>query len=211
MVICAAEVKHCRPRPLGEACGAPQPAIAGRAEALYDARPMSSSWASRIIAPLVYRQTQERIAFLLEIPIFHGLSALQAGKLLTRCVERAYEAGDPIFDEGDLGKALFLILSGRVAIYKKTADAGELALATLASGGYFGELALLDTLPRSAGARALEKTVLLILYRSDFDDLVSAHADIGVPVMRVIAKNLSGQLRNTNEQLARARAGSKQG
>ncbi len=170
---------------------------------------MSGPWASRILAPFVSRLTQERIAFLLEIPIFHGLSAVQAGKLLTRCVERIYETNAPVFEEGDLGKALFLVLSGRVAIYKKAADGSELALATLVSGGYFGELALLDTLPRSAGARPLEKSVLLILYRSDFDDLVLAHADIGVPVMRTIAKNLSGQLRNTNEQLARARAGGK--
>lgn len=160
-----------------------------------------------MLAPLLYRQTQERIAFLMEVRMFRGLTELQAGKLLTRCIEREYETGATIFDEGDTGKALFIVLSGRVAIVKQTGDGKEMMLTTLGSGSYFGELALLDALPRSAGVRAVEPTKVLILYRSDFEDLVSTRADIGLPVMQEIAGTLAGQLRRMNEELAKARNG----
>lgn len=166
---------------------------------------MAGSLISRLIAPLVHRQTQERISFVMEVPIFRGLSALQAGRLLTHCVERRYETGETIFEEGDMGKALFLVLSGRVNIVKDVkGDENDLILATLESGSYFGELALLDTLPRSAGARTLTQTDVLILYKSDFDALIERRADIGLPVMKTIAETLSGQLRRMNEQLAQS-------
>ncbi|MCB0218288.1 MAG: cyclic nucleotide-binding domain-containing protein [Chrysiogenetes bacterium] len=156
----------------------------------------------------MHRQTQERISFVMEVPIFGGLSALQAGRLLTHCVERKYEPGETIFEEGDMGKALFLVLSGRVNITKKVKGGDEeIVLVTLESGSYFGELALLDTLPRSAGAKVLAPTHVLILYKTDFDTLIERRADIGMPVMRTIAQALSGQLRRMNEELARSREG----
>lgn len=142
----------------------------------------------------------------MEVPIFGGLSPLQAGKLLTHCVERKYGAGETIFEEGDMGKALFLVLTGRVNITKRIKGGQEeIVLVTLDSGSYFGELALLDTLPRSAGAKALVPTDVLILYKSDFDSLIERRTDIGLPVMQTIARTLSGQLRRMNEELVRSR------
>ena len=167
---------------------------------------MAGTLLSKLAAPLVHRQTQERISFVMEVPIFRGLSHLQAGKLLTHCVERNYESGETIFEEGDMGKALFLVLNGRVSITKQVKGGQEaIVLATLESGSYFGELALLDTLPRSAGAKAINPTDVLILYKSDFDSLIERRTDIGLPVMQMIARTLSGQLRRMNEQLARSR------
>lgn len=165
---------------------------------------MGNGIVSRLLAPLVHRQTQERISFLMAVPIFRGLSPLQAGKLLNHCTERKYENGDIVFEEGEMGKALFLILDGAVKITKRTQDGDEIVLTTLTSGAYFGELALLDTLPRSASVTVIKPSTLLILYRSDFEALVSRNSDIGLPVMRVIAQTLSGQLRRMNEELAEA-------
>lgn len=81
-----------------------------------------------------------------------------------------YEPGEVVFDEGDMGDSLFMILSGEVEVSKRVGGESK-DIGTLGPGEYFGEMALLGRAPRSAGARAATALDLLVLPGSDFSAL----------------------------------------
>jgi CRP-like cAMP-binding protein len=141
----------------------------------------------------------DRVQLLARVPLFSGLSQRQLGKLLIKLFERNYQSGETIFSQGEAGKAVFIIVSGRVAIVRENNETEE-QLAMLTAGGYFGELALIDDQPRFASARADEPTMLLMLYKSDFDDLIEGHKAIAVKVMGNLLRTLAGYLRNVQSQ-----------
>ena len=139
-----------------------------------------------------------RLKLLGTVPLFAGLSRRQLGKLLVKFFEREYLPGETIFMEGEPGKALFIILAGRVSICRALNE--EELLATLTTGGYFGELALIDDQPRFASARAAEPSRLLILYRSDFEDLMEGQRTLAIQVMGNLLKTLAGYVRRAQSQ-----------
>ncbi|MCK6535295.1 MAG: cyclic nucleotide-binding domain-containing protein [Polyangiaceae bacterium] len=77
-------------------------------------------------------------------------------------LERAYGDGECIVEEGDHSRDMFVIQSGRVRITKKVGER-EVELATLERGDFFGEMSLLESLPRDASAHALGETQLLVI------------------------------------------------
>jgi CRP/FNR family cyclic AMP-dependent transcriptional regulator len=80
---------------------------------------------------------------------------------------RAYSDGDVVFQEGDEGRELYVIQSGAVVIKKQT-DVGELSLARFEKGDFFGDMALLQGIPRFASAHAVGPTKLLVLQPGGF-------------------------------------------
>jgi CRP-like cAMP-binding protein len=112
--------------------------------------------------------------------------------------ERKYDANESIFEEGQPGAALFLILDGKVAveIFRETSTT---RLAVLEKGAFFGEMALLDDTPRSATARALEQTRTLALYRNDLNGLMHRYARTACQIYRSLASMIGDRLRSTNE------------
>jgi CRP-like cAMP-binding protein len=137
-----------------------------------------------------------RAPFLSGSPLFAGLPRRLLGRLATRFFEKAYHAGDVIFEEGDPGRALFVIVEGKVDITRATAK-GPVVLNTLGPGDAFGELALIDDFPRSATAQQAADGRLFILYKSDFDALMEGNARIAVVVMRNLARQLTLYTRRT--------------
>jgi len=100
-----------------------------------------------------------------------------------------YEPGETIFEEGDSGDSLYMILSGQVQVTKRIGEQPQI-VRTLGPGEYFGEMALLGRHPRSAGTRALTALDLLVLPGSDFAALTEG----------------LGALRSEFEQIANTRA-----
>jgi CRP-like cAMP-binding protein len=139
-------------------------------------------------------EKRRKLELLAKVPLFAGLNRHQLGKLLVKLFDKQYPAGEIIFREGDPGKAVFIVRAGKISI-SRTGDGVEKPLATLGPGGYFGELALIDDQPRFAGARADEDSVLLILYKSHFDDLIEGHKALAIQVMENLLKTLAGYVR----------------
>jgi len=145
-------------------------------------------------------QEQLRRLELLEcVPLFARLNRRQLGRLSARFYEKAYAAGETIFVEGEPGKALFVVLKGRVSIWRAS-HAGQETLATLDHGGYFGELALIDDEPRFATARADEPSLLLVLYKTDFDHLIEGHSRIAIRVMSNLLKTVAAYVRKAESR-----------
>jgi CRP-like cAMP-binding protein len=140
----------------------------------------------------------DRIQFLKTVPFFDRLSNRQLKTVSDIMFERSYDTDESIFEEGQPGAALFLILDGKIAIeiYRETSTT---RLAVLESGAFFGEMALLDDTPRSANARALEPTQTLALYRNDLNDLAHRDAKTACQIFRSLAGTIGDRLRLTNE------------
>jgi CRP-like cAMP-binding protein len=139
-----------------------------------------------------------RLRLLEKVPLFAGLSQRQLGKILVQLFEKEYAAGETIFTEGEPGKAVFIVLVGKIIIYRGAQ--AEAPLATLSAGGYFGELALIDDQPRFASARADAPSVLLMLYKSDFDALIEGQRMIAIRVMANLLKALAGYVRSSQSR-----------
>ena len=140
----------------------------------------------------------DRIQFLKTVPFFDRLSKRQLKTVSDIMFERTYEADESIFEEGQPGAAMFLILDGKIAI-EICRESSTTRLAVLESGAFFGEMALLDDTPRSANARALARTRTLALYRNDLNGLVYRHPRTACRIYRSLAGMIGDRLRSTNE------------
>ncbi len=97
------------------------------------------------------------------VPFFDGLTREALSLIAQVTTEESHALGTRIFQYGDPGDKLFIILEGKVRISREVAGMGEEALAVLGPGQVFGEMALLDESPRSADARAHERCRLLVI------------------------------------------------
>jgi CRP-like cAMP-binding protein len=109
--------------------------------------------------------------------------------------ERRYLGDEIIFDEGEEGQALYLVMSGRVLINRSLDSAVEV-VAELSAGSFFGDLALLDNSPRNAQARALDNCELAVFFRADFMGLMETDAVIGYKISLALARHIGGRLRD---------------
>ena len=107
-----------------------------------------------------------------------------------------FREGELIFREGDLGTEMFIINEGKVEILNVVGDE-EQVLAVLEKGDFFGEMSVLEDLPRAATARAATDCRLLQINGSTFDQLLQGNPEIAVRMMR----KLSRRLRETDELL----------
>ncbi len=152
--------------------------------------------------PSVSRKKQ----FLRSLALFQDLKNGEMGSLLHALHARTYRPGEVVFVEGDIGRALFIVESGKVELTRIGADGRPVVLYTLKPGEFFGEMALLESLPRSATATAVESTRLHLLYRTKLDALLQSQPRIGVAVMSHLARLLSARLRRSSGERAAAPA-----
>jgi len=127
-------------------------------------------------------------------PLFSSLTARELKTVHGLVHERRYLADEIIFDEGEEGQALYLILSGRVRI-NKIRDGVNEKVAELEPGAFFGDMALLDNSPRSAQARAIEECELAVFFRADFVALMETEAVVGYKIALALARHLGRRLR----------------
>jgi signal transduction histidine kinase/CRP-like cAMP-binding protein len=117
--------------------------------------------------------------------------------------QRHFDAGDLIFDEYSKGRDLFLIASGRVRIKKYTKFGVESLLAVLHPGDFFGEMSLIDGLPRSARAEAVDDSDVLILSADNYRDLIHRHHQIAFNLLNNLALRLRSMDQNFVMELGR--------
>src|SRR6478609_4987367 len=143
----------------------------------------------------------DRVEQLSKIELFAGLKP-QAFELIAKvATEETHALGTKIFQHGDAGDKLYVIVEGKVRISRDVGGMGEEALAVLGPGEVFGEMALLDESPRSAGALAHERCRLLVITKDAFDDLLFLHKDLAYEVLWSCVRMLAVRLRETNDKL----------
>ncbi|MEZ0391604.1 MAG: cyclic nucleotide-binding domain-containing protein [Pseudobdellovibrionaceae bacterium] len=106
------------------------------------------------------------------------------------------EDGDVIFSEGDEGREMYVVTEGEVVVSKKTSQ-GEITLAVLKKGEFVGEMSLLESLPRSATARAKGRTKLLVIQPGGFLLKIRRDPTFAFEMLQAFSK----RIRRTNDAL----------
>ncbi len=135
-----------------------------------------------------------RLQRLKSSPLFGSLKPLELKIVDGLMHERRYLPGEIVFDEGEEGQALYLVMSGQVAIVRNGGD-GPQQVALLEPGSFFGDMALIDDTPRNAQARALDACELAVFFRADFLALMETDAVIGYKIALALARQLGRRLR----------------
>ena len=130
-----------------------------------------------------------------ESALFASLTPLELKIVDGLMHERRYLGDEIIFDEGEEGQALYLVMSGRVLI-SRSLDSTVEVVAELSAGSFFGDLALLDNSPRNAQARALDNCELAVFFRADFLALMETEAVIGYKISLALARQIGRRLRH---------------
>ncbi len=134
-----------------------------------------------------------RLQLLKNVVLFKDLNLRELAMVSSLMHERRYLAEEVIFDEGEEGQGLFLVMKGRVKITLPT-SANNLLL-DLGPGAFFGEVALLDQSVRTAQARAVEDTQIVALFRAEFISLLDTHSAIASRISFQLARVLASRLR----------------
>lgn len=138
-----------------------------------------------------------RIDLLKSIEIFQSLQDVDLDSLVSKLSAVTAVANQRVFSEGESGDALFIIEDGAIEIFRGEGRQ-RVALASLFSGHYFGELSLFDLAPRSASAMATRDSRLLSLQREDVVAFLKANPEAALRIM----SEMSRRLRQTNEMMA---------
>lgn len=130
-------------------------------------------------------------------PLLVHLTPEQLQRMARTGEIESYNPGEAIVVEGSLGDALFLILSGQVAVHR-----GPQTFATLQSGEFFGEMSLVEPAPRSASVTAMSATFLFRLPHDQLRDLISDDPNAASILLVQVVKTLSERLRRANTMLS---------
>ncbi len=131
------------------------------------------------------------------VPIFADLPIDTLDKIEKIGSTRNYSKDEPILLEEDSGNALFVILSGKVKVSRSSSDGREVILTILGESDFFGEMAILDGLARSANVIATEKAKVFLIQRNDFLQLLHEHPEISI----ILLQELTSRLRNADMKI----------
>ena len=149
------------------------------------------------------RKETPRLGTLRQLALFSTLSRLELRVVDGLLHERHFLKGEVIFDEGEEGQALHVVIAGRVLICRQgEPESGRIT--EIDAGVAFGELALLENAPRALQARAEEDCVLASLARSDLEGLLDTHAVIASKILLQLARHLGRQLRDRSTAIERS-------
>ncbi|RMH64837.1 MAG: response regulator [Calditrichaeota bacterium] len=141
-----------------------------------------------------------------KVPIFKMLGKESIDFIVERLKFKTFEEGENICKIGDPGEEMFIIISGATDICIGE-EGQQQVVATLKSGDYFGEMALLTGEPRSATVIAKETTETFLLYKNDFDVILEKYPSISLSMGKIVSQ----RLRETLKKAASVTGGKKEG
>lgn len=141
-------------------------------------------------------------AFLLATPFFGGLPDASLDLLMSMLVECRFDAGATVVAEGDQGRSLFIVKSGRLAVSKRASARSVIPISRLERGDFFGEMTLIEMQNRSATVVAETPTVLYELTAQNLYACYKADIHAYVIVLQNINRELCRRLRRSDDRIA---------
>jgi CRP-like cAMP-binding protein len=143
---------------------------------------------------------QEKKDFISQLPIFKDLSNKDIIRLMRVLKEKTYLKDEVLFRQGDAARALFIVHKGKVELRKACPDNAAKTIGHAAVGEFFGEMALLEDMPRTLTAVAIEKTHVFMLFKHTLDNFVMDKSKAGIFIIHYLAKTLSARIRTLTEK-----------
>jgi signal transduction histidine kinase len=151
---------------------------------------------------------EQKIQIIKKNPIFENLSLFELEKIAEASEEKKFNKNDIIFKENEIADAFYIIANGIVEILKSGGTSNQEVLAEKYDGAVFGEMSVIDDLPRSATGRAKTDLLLLKLNKDEFQELLKAFSHISIEIARSICSTVRqtndsyiSDLENRNKQL----------
>lgn len=132
-----------------------------------------------------------------QIPLFSSLQPEALDKLCQAVRPRSLKSGEVLFFKGDDGDAMYIIRRGTIKIVLPSVVGEEIIVALLKENDFFGAMAMLDGMPRSADAVAITASDIFVLGRSDFLSILQSDLN----ALKTILCDLSGMIRKTDDLL----------
>jgi CRP-like cAMP-binding protein len=132
--------------------------------------------------------TIEKVIILKSVSIFSDISERGLIEAASVLEEIRAEAGHAIFEKGDTGNSLYIVVEGRVNVHDH-----DKTIAALGPGEVFGELAALDPEPRMASVTVAEPALLLRMGHVELDELMAEHPEVAFGIIRVLCRRLRRQ------------------
>src|SRR6267142_547241 len=125
---------------------------------------------------------RKSVELLRQLDVFRDLTFKEVLEVHELLHERVYEKGEIIFEEGDIGHGIFVVVSGKVRVDPSREVLKE-AVLEFGPGEMLGELSLFEEAPRFATVVAVERTVMVALFRAEFSTLLTKNTKIGAKVL----------------------------
>lgn len=142
----------------------------------------------------------EAFATIRENLMLQGIDDAGIARLAAVCEERQMAEGTTVFIENMPGESLFLIRRGTVRISRMFAEGDEKTLVVLGPGDIFGEMAIVDGLPRAATARVAENVELISLRKQDFESLCQSDPALALKLVINIMRSFSKRTREAGDE-----------
>ncbi|MFA5804471.1 MAG: Crp/Fnr family transcriptional regulator [Melioribacteraceae bacterium] len=128
--------------------------------------------------------------FLSYVPIFSDLPSETLTMIEKIGTKKMYKKNEVVLMEEEAGTALFVIVKGKVKVARSSNDGREVILTILSDSDFFGEMAILDGLTRSATVTAIEESELFLIQRNDFLNLIREFPEISISLLQELTKRL---------------------
>ena len=142
-------------------------------------------------------ESYNRVEALQASQLFNDLLPLEKQYLADLAVQRNLRPGDVLFEAGDLGDAMYVVVRGELEVLVDS-DAGQRRVAVMGAPDFLGEMALIDKEPRAATVKATSTTILLAISHDNIYSFARVHRSGFTWLMVNIAKNLAQRLRAMN-------------
>lgn len=148
-------------------------------------------------------QTVNKIVEMMgSIPLFDTIAGIQNNIIAEYMEIVELEQGQTLFSEGDNSDYMGFVVSGALDVIKQSDSGKDVTVSTLPRGRSIGEMALVDTFPRSATVVANKPSTLLIMSSENFEQILEKYPRVGISFLKGISKMISLHLRRVSGQLA---------
>lgn len=128
--------------------------------------------------------------FLKYVPIFSELDENALDQITQIGTRKSFKKDAVVLFEHESGSALFIIIEGKVKISRVSDDGKEVILTILSDCDFFGEMAILDGMTRSANVTAMEDSELFIIQRTEFINLLKTHPEVSIALLQELTQRL---------------------
>jgi len=140
--------------------------------------------------------------FICNVPLFHGLNRGEIATMASHMERLHLESGETLFNQWDRADCVYFVEEGALDVLTKSGPETYTSIATLHRGRSIGEMSLIDNFPRSATVKAKSDAEVVRLSRKKFDQLMKRHADIGINILKGLARLMAQNLKKTSSRLA---------
>jgi CRP-like cAMP-binding protein len=152
-----------------------------------------NSWLQNILQ-IINHQDEKTVHNLRRFPPFQAIADSDIQALAKRCHIRHFNGHEEIYAEKSPSAAVYFIIYGSIGLYKKRRNSMTDRVQAIKAGHFFGESSLIQNIPRTHSAKALEKTQVIVLFQADFKDLEFSHPRLALLILKLVIAKISREL-----------------